>query len=136
MECLSTRVADHAVVDDFFQDKWPDGLNEQEIWESGYLVKNEDEQVAYAFFMLQPVEENAFWLKNFYIKQVLAPSYVLGLIEVCIEVARKKEASKLYVHSQQKTIRDLVEQLGFELIDEPAFQRESTGEWWMLPVGK
>ncbi|WP_117168407.1 hypothetical protein [Paraliobacillus sediminis] len=134
MECLSTRTADHAIVDDFFQDQWPDGLNEQAIWEYGYLVKHE--KVAYAFFMLQPVEENALWLNNFYIKQVLAPSYVLGLIEICMEVARKKEASKLYVHSQQKAIRDLVEQLGFELIDQPTFQKESIGEWWMIRVDK
>lgn len=134
MECLSTCQADHTIVKAFFQDEWPYDLSEEAVWEHGYLVS--EDEATYAFFMLQPVEENVFWLKNFYIKQAMAPTYVLALIEVCIKVARDKGAKRVYVHSQQAAMNELVEQLSFRLVETPTFNQGLTGEWWMLPVDK
>ncbi|GGM32717.1 hypothetical protein GCM10011351_18450 [Paraliobacillus quinghaiensis] len=134
MECVKTKQIKQANVKDFFQEKWPKDTTENTIVEYGYFIK-EAESIR-AFFMLEPMNQNAVRLKNLYIKGDLTALHVLAIIEMSIQAAREQPATYLYIHSQQETLDELVSQLGFQVVDVPVDNKTIEGQWWGLTVDK
>lgn len=134
MECVKTKQIKQANVKDFFQEKWPKDATENTIVEYGYFIK--EAESIHAFFMLEPVNQDAVRLKNLYIKGNLTPLDVLAIIEMSIQAAREKPASHLYIHSQQVTLDELVSRLGFQVVDTPVDNESLGGQWWGLTVDK
>ncbi len=86
-------------------------------------------------FILSTMEHNV-WLKQLYIMQRYA-RYLPVLIETIVQMSKKKQAKKLYVHSHQPAIDLLLDALQFhlqnELLATKQFKRKS-GNWWAYDV--
>ncbi|WP_079710580.1 hypothetical protein [Paraliobacillus ryukyuensis] len=131
MDCL--KASDLPVENwlGFFNHQYPANVTEDLIQAYGYFIKSDKLQ---AFFVLLPIGERSVQLKHLYIKDKLAPVYVLAIIEICIQLVKKKHFDHLYVYSEQDTLNQLVQQLQFEISEESFTYQQSNGTWWSLAV--
>lgn len=131
MDCL--KASDLPVENwlGFFNHQYPANVTEDLIQAYGYFIKSDKLQ---AFFVLLPIGERSVQLKHLYIKDKLAPVYVLAIIEICIQLVKKKHFDHLYVYSEQATLNQLVQQLQFEISEESFTYQQSNGTWWSLAV--
>ncbi len=133
MEYIKADQVEPSIQQAFFQQKLPNNISQEDINAYGYFIKEETIQ---AFFMLVPLESDGVQLKHLYIKEKLAPVYILAIIEICIQLVKKNQLQHIYIYSEQDVLDQLVQQLQFELCTVSPSNQQSQGKWWCLTVDK
>ncbi|CQR46151.1 hypothetical protein BN1058_00400 [Paraliobacillus sp. PM-2] len=131
MECIKASELTRDVWEEFFYHQLPANLTEEDIHAYGYFIK---EDVMHAFFMLVPVKDNGVQLKHLYMKEKLAPMYILAIIEVCIQLVKTKQLKYMFIYSEQDALNQLLKQLHFEPVTSPPDNQQKPGKWWGIVV--
>ncbi len=111
-----------------------DNINKQLLLQKGYVVEISGQ--IEASFILEELDADILWLKQLYITQSKAAKLPV-LLETILQLARKREAKRVYVHSHQPVVDILLEALSFQpekqnkFIDEKSLM---TGSWWSYQV--
>ncbi|MUK89639.1 hypothetical protein GMD78_14820 [Ornithinibacillus sp. L9] len=112
----------------------PHNIHKDSLLEHGYVVEmNENIK---GCFVLSPVNDGVYWLKQLYVSQEEAKNLPV-LLETIITMAKGLQAKKLYVHSHQPVVDILLDALQFHpqeralLVDNPPRTR---GNWWAYDV--
>lgn len=111
-----------------------DNINKQLLLKKGYVVEISDH--IEASFILEELESDVLWLKQLYITQSEAAKLPV-LLETILQLARKREAKLVYVHSHQPVVDILLEALSFQPEKQNKFIAERSvmsGSWWSYQV--
>jgi len=109
-------------------------VKKESLLDYGYVVKIN--QTIEGCFVLDPLEEDAYWLKQLYITQTEA-NRLPFLLETILTLAKQKQMKNVYVHSHQPVVDLLLEALQFYrkeeavLVDNPPANK---GHWWAYNV--
>lgn len=125
------RVPEH-LLSTFFKNN--EEIDEQTIRESGYVVFKDGQIIG--CFVLQPIVDNLFWLKQLFITKAEAMILPLLLKEI-LNLAERRYAKEVYVHSHQPMVDWLLQSLQF-------IPKETTpllhslprkkGTWWSYKI--
>ncbi|SET66181.1 hypothetical protein SAMN05216389_11934 [Oceanobacillus limi] len=133
MNIISAKDTPIIQLEEFLQTT-PDNVRKDSLLEYGYVV--EISESIKGCFVLEPVNEGVFWLKQLYVSQEEAANLPV-LLETIIAMAKGLHAKKLYVHSHQPVVDILLDALQFHpqeralLVDNPPRAR---GNWWAYDV--
>ena len=111
-----------------------DNINKQLLLQKGYVVEISGH--IEASFILEELESDVLWLKQLYITQSEAAKLPV-LLETILQLARKREAKLVYVHSHQPVVDILLEALSFQPEKQNKFIAEKSvmsGSWWSYQV--
>lgn len=109
-------------------------VNRDHLLESGYVVSLNDEIIG--CFILETIEADIYWLKQLYIIESEAMKLPI-LLETILNLAKKQEAKRIFVHSHQLVVDLLLKALQFypqkgdRIVDQLP---KSTGNWWSYNV--
>ncbi|WP_182200758.1 hypothetical protein [Paraliobacillus salinarum] len=131
MECIEASKLKREDCEAFFQGEFPVTITEKEINQYGYFIKEDRLQ---AFLMLVPLTEDSVQLKHLYMKEKLAPMYILAMIEICIQLVKKMELKHMYIYSEQDALNQLAQQLQFEQVLASPDNQQRPGKWWCISV--
>lgn len=109
-------------------------IDKQLVLHNGYVVEISGR--IEASFILEKLESDDLWLKQLYITQAEAAKLPV-LLETILQLARKREAKTVYVHSHQPVVDILLEALKFqqEMNNKIISKNPSmTGNWWSYHV--
>src|SRR5699024_3017997 len=110
-------------------------VNGKNLMDYGYVVRIEEELEG--CFILAPLTDEVYWLRQLYINQKKA-DHLPFLIDAIVKLAEQKQLKRIYVHSHQPVVDLLLEALQFhkevknEYVDNPS---EIKGKWWAYNVG-
>lgn len=111
-----------------------DHVDPKKLAEHGYLVK-----IGETFegcFVLDPLTEDVYWLRQLYINQKKADRLPF-LLDAIVVLAKRKQMKMVYVHSHQPVVDLLLEALQFhkeqgnQFVDNPPRKK---GRWWAYHV--
>jgi len=111
-----------------------ENLDDENLLNKGYVVEIDSDIVG--CFIIEPIEEDLYWLKQLYITPAEAGSLPL-LLESILALAKKQQAKKVYVHSHQPMVDIILEALQFHpqtdkiLVDK---RPDKQGKWWTYSV--
>lgn len=132
MQILKVKEAKKQAVNDFLDRN--DNVSKDCLLTHGYVVEMNGR--IDGCFVLEPMENQAFWLKQLYITQSEARKLPV-LLEGILVIARKIEAKCVYVHSHQPVVDILLEALQFkreEQIEVRKIDQHKKGNWWTYNV--
>lgn len=111
-----------------------DNINKELLLQKGYVVEISGQ--IEASFILEELDADVLWLKQLYITQRKAAKLPV-LLETILQLARKRQAKFVYVHSHQPVVDILLEALSFQPEKQNKFIAEKslmTGSWWSYQV--
>ncbi|HLR67251.1 GNAT family N-acetyltransferase [Virgibacillus alimentarius] len=111
-----------------------DGIDKESLYQAGYVAVV-DEKIE-GCFILDPVEEGFYWLKQLYITRDRA-NQLPFLLEAILTLAKEQQAKGVYVHSHQPTVDIILEALQFHPQNENALVDKypvNQGNWWSYRV--
>lgn len=132
MKIMPVKHAVYEQLEDYLERN--DNINKQLLLQKGYVVEISGQ--IEASFILEELDADILWLKQLYITQSKAAKLPV-LLETILQLARKREAKRVYVHSHQPVVDILLEALSFQpekqnkFIDEKSLM---TGSWWSYQV--
>lgn len=132
MKVMSVKHATYEQLEKFLAKN--KSLDQQLLVNKGFVVELNGE--IEASFTLEEVEPNRFWLKQLYITQSHAAKLPI-LLETILQIAKKKGAQAVYVHSHQPVVDILLEALEFKLEknkQEIPSNLDIPGAWWSYHV--
>lgn len=132
MELVAAKHAPQEKVEQFFQEN--QDLDQASLLRDGYMVKVDDEMEG--CFMLQPLESDAYWLRQLHVTKKAAPSLPV-LLESVLAIAKQREAKSVYVYSHQPVVDLLLDALQFHPQEKNEFVdngEEKEGNWWLYNV--
>ncbi|WP_430790177.1 hypothetical protein VBD025_05785 [Virgibacillus flavescens] len=132
MELILAKNASHARLDHFLANN--QDVDKSLLIEKGYVVQF-NEQIE-GCFVLQEMEQGVHWLKKLHVTKQAAHSLPV-IIEAILTIAKKNEATCVYVHSKQPLVDILLESLQFrpKNNENPAnIPVCSNGNWWRYEV--
>lgn len=108
-------------------------MNKETFPDNGYAVLSSHEMIGY--FELELMEDYQYWLKQLYIIRNEAGKLPV-LLEYILLLAKEKEATVIYAHSEQPVTDLLLESMCFSLqINSNNLQkRRNSGNWWSYKV--
>ncbi|HLR23046.1 MAG TPA: hypothetical protein VK100_04900 [Pseudogracilibacillus sp.] len=108
-------------------------MNKETFPDNGYAVLSSHEMIGY--FELELMEDYQYWLKQLYIIRNEAGKLPV-LLEYILLLAKEKEATVIYAHSEQPVTDLLLESMCFSLqINSNELQkRRKSGNWWSYKV--
>jgi len=109
-------------------------LDKKYLLRDGYVV--EINGCIEGCFIIQPIENNFFWLKSLYISQSKV-NFLPLLFEAILALVKEKRAKKLFVHSHQPMVDKILEALRFTPQRESGFANDYVnrhGQWWSYNV--
>lgn len=132
MKLIEANLAPQQLLDDFLKNN--NHINKEHLVCNGYVAMKQEEIIG--CFMLEPVENNLYWLKQLYVTQASA-TILPVLLESILVLAKQKYAKEVYVHSHQPMVDILLEALQFhpkstEKMKEKLPNRK--GRWWAYQV--
>lgn len=101
---------------------------------TGYVVELGDKIIG--CFALDPISEDAFWLKQLYVIQHEAVKLPV-IVEMILAIARARQAKVIYAHSEQPVTDLLLESLSFSLQPQQAETvpaQNDKGHWWTYSI--
>ncbi|WP_138420777.1 hypothetical protein [Aquibacillus sediminis] len=135
MKFVSTAELDPKVVEAFFEDKWDELEDRDQLVKNGYFIEYNGDYKGY--FALTPVTDNAYWLKSLYLKQGVPAALPLTIIETATAITKQKQADDMYVFSHQQSLDTLLTMLQFETQEQPSFADQAPtkeGTWWKITI--
>ncbi|MFS0750284.1 hypothetical protein [Oceanobacillus sp. 1P07AA] len=132
MQIFKVEEAEQQAVNDFLERN--ENVSKDLLFSHGYVVEMNGR--IDGCFVLKPIEDNAYWLKQLYITQSEARKLPV-LLEGILVIARKIEAKCVYVHSNQPVVDILLEALQFkreEQIEVRKIEQHKKGNWWTYNV--
>ena len=108
-------------------------MNKETFPDNGYAVLSSHEMIGY--FELELMEDYQYWLKQLYIIRNEAGKLPV-LLEYILLLAKEKEATVIYAHSEQPVTDLLLESMCFSLQinSNELQQRRKSGNWWSYKV--
>ena len=109
-------------------------IEKEPLIDSAYVVELKDK--ISGCFILQPIEERSFWLKQLYITQEEARALPI-LVEAILALAKEMKAEKVYANSHQPMVDILLESLQFHPQAAnlfPEYYQNEIGKWWSYQV--
>lgn len=109
-------------------------IDEEAIIQSGYVVMKDQKIIG--CFVLQQIESKLFWLKQLFIiknEAMLLPI----LLKAILQLAERKYAKEVYVHSHQPMVDLLLKSLQFNPKENtPILQTlpRKKGTWWSYKI--
>ena len=132
MKIMQVKDAVYEQLEDYLHRN--ENLDRQFLLKKGYVVEISGK--IEASFLLDELKPGAMWLKQLYITQGEAGKLPV-LLETILQLARKQEAKKVYVHSHQPVVDILLEALQFHLEKNNelfAGKPLLRGNWWSYHV--
>lgn len=132
MNLIATKRAPEEKVTQFLAEN--EHVDKHQLYTNGYVVEVNDK--IEGCFVLQPVSENVYWLRQLHIKQHAAATLPV-LLEAILVLAKECKARTVYVHSHQPLVDMLLQALQFhpqeknEFVDKHA---DKKGSWWTYSV--
>jgi len=111
-----------------------DTLDKEGLLSKGYVVEIND--TIEGCFIMEPIQEGLYWLKQLYITQSEAGSLPM-LLESILALAKRQHARKVYVHSHQPMVDIILEAMQFHPQQENVLVdklQEKQGKWWTYNV--
>lgn len=131
MKCIPASEIDSIRWQTFFNEN--ELQNRENFSENGYVVLSNDEMIG--CFELQLIDTHQYWLKQLYIIRNEA-SKLPVLLEYILLLAKEKEATVVYAHSEQPVTDLLLESVRFSLHvnTNDLLERRKDGNWWSYKV--
>ena len=132
MKVMSVKHAIYEQLVDYLERN--DNIDKRLLLHKGYVVEISGQ--IEASFILDELDADVLWLKQLYITQGKAAKLPV-LLETILQLARKREAKLVYVHSHQPIVDILLEALKFQPEKHNKFIPETplmTGSWWSYHV--
>lgn len=132
MQIYKVEEADQEAVNDFLYRN--ENVSKELLSSHGYVVEMNGR--IDGCFVLEPMEDRYYWLKQLYITQSEARKLPV-LLEGILVIAKKIEAKCVYVHSHQPVVDILLEALQFkreEQIEVRKIDSQKNGNWWAYNV--
>lgn len=132
MKIMSVKQAVYQELMDYLSSN--KNIAESELLKSGYVVEIAGK--IEASFVLEKLDTGDLWLKQLYITQAKAAKLPV-LLESILQIARKREAKIIYVHSHQPVVDILLDALKFRLEKNHEMVSKNpllSGNWWSYHV--
>lgn len=132
MQIYKVEEADEEAVNDFLYRN--NNVSKEPLLAHGYVVEMNGR--IDGCFVLEPMEDGHYWLKQLYITQSEAKKLPV-LLEGILVIAKKIEAKCVYVHSHQPVVDILLEALQFKRegqIELKKMDSQKNGNWWTYNV--
>lgn len=133
MDLILTRDVEQAKRESFFS--LNEHLDQDSLLKSGYLVEEKGQIIG--CFMIEPIEQDSYWLKQLYITQTKA-RLLPALLEATLTLAKRKRAKKVFVFSHQPMVDIILSALQFHedhtrnnFIKDKQYRQ---GTWWTYDV--
>ncbi|MDY0394244.1 hypothetical protein ACFSMW_09475 [Virgibacillus halophilus] len=111
-----------------------DKVEKASLLQHGYVLVIDE--VIKGCFIWMPVENGIYWLKQLYIAKDAAGKLPV-VLETIVQMAKEKQAEKLYVQSHQPVVDILLDALQFcpqQHGIQLESQQENKGKWWAYQV--
>lgn len=132
MNVMPVKDATYEQLENFIEKN--ENIEGRLLSDKGYVVEINGE--IEASFVLEEVEFGGLWLKKLFITQSHAAKLPV-LLETILQIAKKKEAEAVYVHSHQPVVDILLEALKFEREHKEEIKLlkpDLPGSWWRYHV--
>lgn len=132
MKIMSVKHAVYTELQDYLERN--EYLVEDTLLAGGYVVEISGK--IEGSFLLDEIDEETLWLKQLYITQAQAAKLPV-LLETILQLARKRHAKSVYVHSHQPVVDILLEALKFQVTENKLSMPtspSSSGSWWSCSV--
>lgn len=132
MKMIEARAADRKKVNHFLLNN--ESINAEQLLDKGFVVEMND--AITGCYVIESIDKQTYWLKQLYMNQEEIFSLPL-LIEAIIKRAEQQEVTKIYVHSHQQVVDQLLHTLEFYPQEDPVHVHQgqiSGGRWWAYEV--
>lgn len=132
MKVMSVKHATYEQIENFLSRN--ENIDKSLLFEKGFVVEIQGQ--IEASFILEELDSGGIWLKQLYITQHHAAKLPV-LLETILQIAKKKQADTVYVHSHQPVVDILLEALEFKQEKEmlPISKKPVVaGNWWCYHV--
>ena len=104
------------------------------LLKAGYVVERNDKIIG--CFALEPIQDDAYWLKQLYVIRQEAVKLPI-IVETVLAIAKQQQAKVIYAHSEQPVTDLLLESLCFSLQpsqEELVPAKNEKGHWWTYSI--
>ncbi|MHA6250668.1 GNAT family N-acetyltransferase [Oceanobacillus sp. CAU 1775] len=132
MKIMSVKQAVYKELQDYLDRN--EYISKNVLLENGYVVEISGK--IEGSFVLEEIDEATLWLKQLYITQAQAAK-LPALLETILQLARKRNAKSVYVHSHQPVVDILLEALKFQVTENKLSiptKPSASGSWWSYHV--
>lgn len=132
MNLIRAKYAPKTLIDNFL--KHNEDIDQTALLAKGYVTEMNDQLTG--CFILEPLTEHIYWLKQLYITHTEAIKLPI-LVEAILALAKELRAEKVFVNSHQVTLDIILQALQFypqpdcEVLDK---YPKNVGRWWSYQV--